>query len=426
MKRRSLYLLAACLLLSAALCGCGFRSAVAREPSAPAPEATPAPTPEPTPAPPPTATPEPTPCPHLTWTDGVCDGCGEVCTHPGWKNGCCMVCGMACSHPSHNSESRNCDWCGQTVPHTYLNGVCTMCGEKPAFINEILPRNLFTPCRHKGTVEELHYTTWDYVLSLSNPEPIRLEKKLYVYLPYGYDPAERYDMLILLHGMGEKDTYWLVDRQDYLYPQEDFVYTTDLLDNLMEMGWCHKMIIATPTFYRYPDNMGVYNQKLDERQFLQELREDILPLLLAKYPTYAREATLEAMGEAREHFGYAGLSMGSIYAYTTIMPECLDLFGWYGCFSGSDGNMTQLAAVLNAPENADKPICYFYNSIGTNDGMFNGHNYQYHDLVKRSDGLTDGVNACFNEIRGAKHLFTAWATGLYNFLPVLFSLPAEQ
>ena len=117
--------------------------------------------------------------------------------------------------------------------------------------------------------------------------------------------------------------------------------------------------------------------------------------------------------------------MGSIYAYLSMMPDCLDIFGWYGCFSGSDGNMNQLAAVLNDENHADKPIYYFYNSIGSRDSMFYLHHGQYHELVDRADGLTDGVNAAFTEIKGASHLYTAWATGLYNFLPVLFSLPKE-
>ena len=82
--------------------------------------------------------------------------------------------------------------------------------------------------------------------------------------------------------------------------------------------------------------------------------------------------------------------------------------------------------MLNAEENADKPIYYFYNSIGSMDNMFYWQHGQYNELLQRTDGLTDGVNACFNEIKGAKHLYTAWATGLYNFLPVLFSLPAER
>ncbi len=424
MKRRSICILAALLLLCLAAGACALRPEAAPEPSAPT--AAPTPTVTSTPTPSPTPTPEPTPCPHLGWTDGVCDDCGEVCGHPGWEEGRCTVCGMACPHPAHDPQTRICAQCGMTAPHTYLNSVCTMCGEKPVYTDEILPRDLFKPCEHKGTVEELRYTTRDYINSPFAPEPILLEKKLYVYLPYGYDPAEKYDMLILLHGMGGADTYWLVDKQDYLYPQQDFVYTTDLLDNLYEMGWCHKMIIATPTFYRYTDNMGFYDRKVDIPQFLQELRTDILPLLLENYPTWAEEPTLEAMAAQRQHFGYAGLSMGSIYAYLSMMPDCLDIFSWYGCFSGSDGYMNQLAAVLNDENHADKPIYYFYNSIGSKDSMFYLHHGQYHELVDRANGLTDGVNACFNEIKGASHLYTAWATGLYNFLPVLFSLPKEQ
>ena len=42
----------------------------------------------------------------------------------------------------------------------------------------------------------------------------------------------------------------------------------------------------------------------------------------------------DGVAAAREHFAYAGLSMGSIYAYTSIIPECLDLFAWFGFFSG--------------------------------------------------------------------------------------------
>ena len=422
MKRWSICILAICLLACLAAGACTMRPAVVQATPAPTAE----PTAEPTPSPSPTPTPEPTPCPHLIWVDGVCADCGEVCAHETWAEGVCAVCAMPCPHPAHDAESRICTQCGQVVPHTYLDGACTMCGEEPVYTDEILPRDLFKPCEHKGTVEELSYTTQDYINSPSYPEPIMLEKKVWVYLPYGYDPEEQYDMLVLLHGMGGADTYWLVDKQDYLYPQEDFVYTADLLDNLMDIGWCHKMIIATPTFYRYPDQMGVYNQMQDERQFLRELREDILPVLLEKYPTYARDPSLEGMAAERRHFAYAGLSIGSIYAYTTIIPECLDIFGWFGCFSGSDGNMSQLAAVLNAEENADKPIYYFYNSIGSMDNMFYWQHGQYNELLQRTDGLTDGVNACFNEIKGAKHLYTAWATGLYNFLPVLFSLPAER
>ena len=150
-----------------------------------------------------------------------------------------------------------------------------------------------------------------------------------------------------------------------------------------------------------------------------------MPLLLRSYPTWAEEPTLEGMAAARAHFAYAGLSMGSIYAFTQFMPKCLDIFSWFGCFSGSDGNMYQLASVLNSPENLERPIYYFYNSIGTKDPMFVGHRGQYKDLTGAAQGLTDGENAALTILNDLPHIYAAWATGLYNFLPVVFSLPAE-
>ena len=166
-----------------------------------------------------------------------------------------------------------------------------------------------------------------------------------------------------------------------------------------------------------------YNRPLDEPRFLRELREDILPLLIDKYSTYASDASPESISAVRQHFGFAGLSMGSIYAYTAVIPDSLDLFGWFGCFSGSDGYMDQLSARLNAEPDRDYPIYYFYNSIGTRDPYYYLHKSQYQDLVELTDGLTEGKNAAFTEVQGAGHEYYAWSTGLYNFLQIAFSLP---
>ena len=387
--------------------------------------ATPAPTAEPTPTPKPTDPPTPTPCPHLHWTEGVCDDCGAVCAHEQWSDGRCALCAIACDHPGHDSLTRRCTRCGAPIPHTYLHGECTLCGAAPEFLTEILPRELFTPCEHYGRLETLHYTAHDY-RDIAGREPTLIEKSMVVYLPSGYDPSQPYDLLVLVHGMGCTERYWLAEPQDYHYPDGDYVYTTDLLDSMMDDARCRKMIIATPCFYRDNENMGNYYRIVDEKQFLFEMREYILPLLLETYSTYAPEPTLQGMAAAREHFAYAGLSMGSIYAFTSFIPECLDVFGWFGCFSGSDGSMTQLSRFLNSPENADKPIYYFYNSIGTKDTMLYGHRGQYRDLVNAVDALREGDNCVLHEIRDARHTYEAWGTGLYNFLPVVFSLPEQE
>lgn len=415
MKRRNVRAVL-CVLVLALLAGCVMRPALA-------PRTTPAPTAaaeEPAPTPAPTPTPEPTPCPHQRWENGVCADCGAVCPHEEWADGVCRTCGTICEHPDHDAATRRCSRCGAQVPHTYWKGKCTLCGEAPVFIDEILPRELFTPCERAGRLETLSYTARDY-----RDEKTFYEKQMVVYLPCGYDPAEKYDLMVLVHGMGCTERYWLAEPQDYKYPEEDFVYTTDLLDSMMDDARCHKMIIATPCFYRFNDNLGNYFRVVDEKQFLFEMREYILPLLLKTYSTWAEEPTLPAMAAAREHFAYAGLSMGSIYAFTSFIPECQDLFSWYGCFSGSDGYMYKLARAIDGATSVGMPIYYLYNSIGTKDTMLYGHRAQYRELLEKTESLVEGENMAFTEIKNARHTYEAWSTGLYNFLPVVFSLPAE-
>ena len=420
MKRRFLRRIGVLLTALVLLAGC-----VARPVTVFTPKETPSPvTPEPTPSPEPTPEPTPTPCPHLRWENGVCADCGEVCAHESWEEGVCLKCGTVCVHPDHDADTRLCSRCGMPAPHTYLNGRCTLCGAEPVFIDEILPRDLFVSSDRPGRLETLSYTANDY-RDQPGREPTLFEKQMVVYLPYGYDPEKKYDLMVLVHGMGCTERYWLAEPQDYHYPDEDYVYTTDLLDSMIADGRCREMIIATPCFYRDSGNLGNYYRIVDEKQFLYEMRQYILPLLLETYSTWAEEPTLEGMAAARDHFAYAGLSMGSIYAFTSFIPECLDVFAWFGCFSGSDGYMNRLARAMDGGAAVGRPVRYFYNSIGSKDTMLYGHRAQYKEVLGMAASLTEGENAAFTEIRNARHTYEAWGTGLYNFLPVVFSLPAE-
>ena len=104
-----------------------------------------------------------------------------------------------------------------------------------------------------------------------------------------------------------------------------------------------------------------------------------------------------------------------------MIPECLDLFAWFGCFSGSDGDMPRLAEDMNREPLSELPIRLFYNSIGTADSFYSLHWNQYYDLTERCGGLMDGENAVFTTLDGLPHSYAAWSVGLYNLLPLLFS-----
>ncbi len=429
MKRTIRRLAMLCLAASLLAGGCTTRSAAeqyVRETPAPtaAPTPVPALTPTPVPTPSPSPTPTPTPCPHLSWTDGVCDGCGAACPHEKWENGVCTVCGLICTHPAHDPETRQCTRCGQPVPHDYVKNVCRLCGEEPEFLEENVPRELFKPCAHKGTVEKVEYTTMAFFDEEEGKNPDGVKKTLYVYLPYNYDPEGKYDVLVLLHGIACTEKYWLVDKQEYKPMGTDEVRTADLLDNLIDRGYCRPLIVVSPTFYEDSGKMEEYWRRTDQPCFQQEVREDVLPLIAEKYATWAESGELEDISAQRQHFGIAGLSMGSIYIYTGFLGDCLDLFGWFGCFSGSDGNMSELARQLNSAPDADYPIYYFYNSIGRYDDYYDLHLGQYRSLLERAKGLTEGENAAFTVIADVGHKYAAWSPGLYNFLQIAFS-PAE-
>ena len=59
-------------------------------------------------------------------------------------------------------------------------------------------------CDQPGTVEELTYQTKAYATDGRD-----VEKKALVYLPYGYDESQSYNILYLMHGTGDDEEYWL-------------------------------------------------------------------------------------------------------------------------------------------------------------------------------------------------------------------------
>ncbi len=400
MRRRIALLLALCLLLTAG--GCAARAAAPAE-TGPAESA-------------PTPTPEPTSCPHLHWTDGVCDDCGLICLHEHWTDGVCDLCGMVCPHAEHDPVTRRCLQCGMTVRHCFVDGVCA-CGAVPVYETEELPEALCAPCPEQGELRTLTYTYTDAWGSV--------DKNITVYLPYGYDPTERYDVLILMHGLDGTEDYWLGEPQEYRQWSGVYVSTVNVLDNLIYLGYCEKLIVAAPTFYRDDNNRLTYDPQWDGRLFGAELRKFVLPCLADSCSTWAasgREADLIA---ARDHFGYIGLSMGSIIAFQSVMPECLDMVSWYGCLSGFGYDAPAFNALIGAEKYRDYDIHYFYNSVGVWDAAHDEHLAGYTAVTQLCDKLTDGKNAAFVEISQAKHEFKVWILGLVNCLEVFFNFPAE-
>ena len=231
------------------------------------------------------------------------------CAHPGWQNGICVACGAACPHAEHDYDSCLCFTCGMTVRHSYLTSRCPMCGRTPAFLDSRVPTSFFQNSGRPGTVQSVEYLTHDYVGERKGTGTLSYYKRMLVYLPYGYDASQPYNVLVLLHGMGGGEGYWLRQEQLYAaYGTDYYVTTRPMLDNMFAAGMCRNMIVVTPTFYRDSGNFFRYDRVPDEEQFVRELREDILPFIVQNYSTYAADGSAEAISAAAAFAAARGVS----------------------------------------------------------------------------------------------------------------------
>ena len=98
-----------------------------------------------------------------------------------------------------------------------------------------------------GTLETWHYfPLTGEVESGGRVVKSREDKKIreiVVYTPPGYDPAERYDLLLIAPGAGHTAHQWLekTNRVNGLYPR---ITGRDLLDSMIAHGYTEPLIVA--------------------------------------------------------------------------------------------------------------------------------------------------------------------------------------
>lgn len=386
-------------------------------------------------------------CEHThSWVNGVCTECNEVCIHEGhekdakctacgltvahsWQRGKCTICKLKCSHEKHDRSTLVCDTCGDEVNHNYiyedyLNGTCTMCGDTTSHLLSLVDPDFKVECAKKGTVSEVIYSTRAYAIeALQEDETIiKIQKKMYVYLPYGYSPEKKYDVLYLMHGGGDNEGYWF-GTGDYKPDDrtfgEDGNKTATILDNMIEKKMINPLIVVTPTFYSYAD--GYSADKADfTANFGKELKNDIMPYIATHYATYATGSTPADLIAARDHQAYAGLSMGSMTGFSSVLMYCTDYISWVGNFSGCKADLDAISASLNG-EYANYKINYWFNANGKNDAARVEHKAAYAEMLKKCpDKFTEGENCIFIDKAIGAHAFYSWEIDLFNLLTIFF------
>ena len=339
-------------------------------------------------------------------------------------------------------------------PHNFVDGKCTMCDETTIFTQDSIAKDAIvsTACDQQGTVTEIKYTTdaypdWEYA------DNGIVTKTAWVYTPYGYDPedtATKYNVLILMHGKGLNEGYWFA-KGTYADPSQQGAYlsggngTANVLDTMMKSGAAEKAIVVTPTVYlpgadgktaNANSEEGDANMAAGRAGFQDELLNDLMPYIAKNYNTYAAvtndmsaEQVDSALKAAREHQGYAGLSMGSVVSYTTIWSGCLEYFAYIGSYSGGVTAEEMPALVEAISDFEDCKIGYWYACLGSSEtpATYYGDPFgTYLKVLQNFEGLQPGSdldagdNCQYMLCNGTAHNYQTWITALYNSLQVFF------
>lgn len=341
------------------------------------------------------------------------DGIVRFSTHEHqWVDGKCTICKQECTHPDHDPDGI-CIICGMPTFHRYHFGVCELCGAPLVFQYDLLPEEYyFEECEHQGTLESVKLEG-----RLSDVSPTIAKKSFEVYLPYGYNPRKKYDVMFLQGGLGSpynactSQGWWLTEDYD-----KQFCFKT-IWDHMIENGDCEPMIIVSVDGYSEKHGATRYRDLYEETAYF--VRYQIYPYVIKHYSTYAKSANPEDIQAARAHFGYGGFSNGGYMAYWGCMNMLLDYCGNLMPIAGSWRSEMVLPNIYNYQ--TEYPIIRFISGAGTQDGYAYDQTIDdYITIVANVDYLTDGLNAWFIE-SDYGHDWCAGSIIFYNGLRLMFT-----
>ncbi len=267
-----------------------------------------------------------------------------------------------------------------------------------------------------GTIESLTYKTPNLTGGMD-------EKKLNVYLPYGYnasDSTKKYNVLYLMHGGGENENLIFGGPGQSKELKK-------IIDHMIANGDIEPLIVVTPTFY---------GGKNDTALFHEELIQTIVPLVETQYHTYAKSASLNDLQASRAHRAFGGFSMGSVTTWYTFIHN-LDYFKYYLPLSGDSWVLGQGGGSSKPKETAEylakvvkdagyKPEDYFiFSATGSLDIAYPNLKLQIDAMKQLTDTFrysSDPAKGNFYFIvgEGGTHAWNWVNQYIYDILPDLF------
>lgn len=276
--------------------------------------------------------------------------------------------------------------------------------EIPAGLEEI-PSDYYSQADRQGTLEELNYETYE---SFSYEEKTqKLNKRAIVYLPYGYNENEQYNIFYLMHGGWSDETTTLGTPDS---PNQ----MKNVVDHAIEDGRMQPMIIVCPTYNNTSsDDSSNFSLAMDlTRNYYNELLNDLIPAAEGKYHTYADSTSAGDLAASREHRGFGGFSMGSVATWWTFR-NCLDYFKYF--MPMSCGAVLDDEYIFKAARGYSQNDYFVFIMTGTDDFAYSYDNDRV-DKMRSSEYFTEGRNFAYRVKDGYSHDGLASMEYTYNGL----------
>ena len=283
-----------------------------------------------------------------------------------------------------------------------------------------VPSEFFQAASQQGTIELLEYDSKDYT---SSARPAT-RKPAYVYLPFGYDPTQKYDVIYLLHG-------WTGVAQEYFLGRSGNSRTNlvNIFDNLIEKGLTRPFIAVSPTWDKDNQSKDWGESTREAAVFSQEYVNDLIPAVETHYSTYLESPNEAGILASRQHRAIGGFSLGSITTWY-VFEQAFPYSKWYlpmsgdnwsqGMYGGQyypDETAQFLADLVNASPYAGD--FYVWYACGTEDVRLP----QSDNQAKAMGALSDTFNASnfsYNMKEGGRHDFNAVYEFCYHALQFFF------
>ena len=278
----------------------------------------------------------------------------------------------------------------------------------PDAIQEI-PDGYFEAAGEQGTLEDLYYDTWESFSYEEKTQP--LQKHAVIYLPYGYDESQSYDVFYLMHGG------WGNENQTLGTPENPSIFK-NVIDNAIENGDFEPLIIVCPTYNNTsPEDSASFSLALQlNRNLHNELTNDLLPAVEGKYSTYTQGTSSSELMATRDHRGFGGFSMGSVATWRTF-ESCMDYFHYYlpmSCGTTLDDDNIFAAADGRGPEDF-----FVFIMTGTDDFAYSYVENRM-EKMRNSDLFAENVNFAYRVKDGYTHGGLSSMEYTYNGLKAFF------